>query len=69
MKQIIKYESAPAFKKFYLKNLFTNELEECTEKEFDEIVVTFRNVFEMEYDGPNRQVFKNNGEIEAVRER
>ena len=37
MKTII-CDSDTKFNKFYLKNLFTNELERCSEKEFDEIV-------------------------------
>ena len=42
MKTII-CDSNTKFNKFYLKNLFTNELEKCTEKEFDETVDKFAN--------------------------
>lgn len=70
MKQII-YESAPRFNKFYLMGLFTNELEECTENDFNEIVIKFRHLYDMKYDGPNRQLFMLHGEdvIAAARER
>lgn len=68
MKTII-CDSNTKFTKFYLKNLFTNELESCTEKEFDEIVTKHRSCYERVYDGPNAQNFIVNGEIEARRER
>ncbi len=57
------------FTRFYIKNLFTNELEGCTEREFDTIVTKHRELYEMEYDGPNAQVFKIDGVVEARRER
>lgn len=63
------YENSTRFNKFYLKNLFTNELEECSEDEFDEIVIKHRRCFDMKYDGANAQNFFINGEIEARRER
>ena len=37
MKTII-CDSNTKYNKFYLKNLFTNELEKCTEKEFDDLM-------------------------------
>ena len=67
-KQLINYERS-RFNKFYLKDLFTNKLEECTESDFDATVTKFRNMYEMKYEGPNRQVFIRNGIIEAARER
>lgn len=57
------------FNRFYIKNLFTNELERCTERDFDEIVTKHRELYQMEYDGANAQVFKIDGEVEARRER
>lgn len=68
MKTII-CDSNTKFNKFYLKNLFTNKLEKCTEKEFDEIVTKHRSCYELVYDGANAQNFISNGEIEARRER
>lgn len=68
MKAII-CDSNTRFNKFYLKNIFTNELEACTEKEFDEIVTKYRSLYQLEYDGPNAQNFILDGEIEARRER
>lgn len=65
--QTIKKENK--FTKFYLKDLFTNELVECSEREFEQIVIRFRNMYEMKYDGPNRQVFLHRNIIEAARER
>lgn len=56
------------FNKHYLKDLFTNELMECTEEDFNEIVIAFRGMYEMRYDGPNRQIFLMDGVIEAARE-
>lgn len=67
MKSII-YESNNKFNKFYLKNLFTNELESCTENEFNEIVINHRNCYVLVYDGSNAQNFIINGNIEARRE-
>jgi hypothetical protein len=66
---IIYNDNGTKFTRFYIKNLFTNELEECSEKEFDEIVTKHRNLYELEYDGSNAQVFKIDGVIEARRER
>ena len=77
---ILSQQSRNAFKKkslksklseeqFYLKNLFTNELERCKEKEFDEIVTKHRSCYELVYDGANAQNFVADGEIEARRER
>ena len=57
------------FNKFYLKNLFTNELEQCSERDFDEIVTKHRSCYELVYDGANAQNFVADGEIEARRER
>lgn len=68
MRTLISYENSE-FNKYYLKDLFTNKLTECTRKEFEETVVRFRNLYEMKYDGPNRQIFLQNGIIEAARER
>lgn len=68
MKTII-CDSDTKFNKFYLKNLFTNELERCSEKEFDEIVTKHRSCYELVYDGANAQNFVADGEIEARRER
>lgn len=65
---VIKYENHP-FNKWYLKDLFTDELVECSQKDFDEIVIRFRSMYEMKYDGPNKQLFLHNGAIEAARER
>ena len=62
-------DSDTRFTKFYLKNLFTNELERCTEKDFNEIVVRHRDCFELVYDGTNAQNFLIDGQIEARRER
>lgn len=66
---IIYKDNTTKFTKFYLKNLFTNNLEECSEQDFNEIVIRHRSLFELEYDTPNAQNFKINGEIEARRER
>ena len=68
MKTII-CDSNTRFNKFYLKNLFTNKLEQCTEKEFNEIVIKNRGCFEIVYDGINAQNYIADGEIEARRER
>lgn len=68
MKTII-CNSDTKFNKFYLKNLFTNELERCSEKEFYEIVTKHRSYYELVYDGANAQNFVADGEIEARRER
>ena len=68
MKTII-CDSDTKFNKFYLKKLFTNELERCSEKEFDEIVTKYRSCYELVYDGANAQNFVADGEIEARRER
>lgn len=67
--KIIGYNSSPKFNKFYLKNLFTNELEQCTERDFNDIVTKHKNLYELEYDGANAQNFIIDGEIEARRER
>lgn len=67
-KQLINYKRS-RFNKFYLKDLFTNKLEECTEDDFDATVTKFRSMYDMKYEGPNRQVFLRNGIIEAARER
>lgn len=56
------------FRRFYIKNLFTNELERCSERDFDEIVTAHRSLYELEWDG-NAQNFIYNGVIEARRER
>lgn len=56
------------YKKFYIKNLFTNKLEQCTERDFDTIVINHRACYDMEYDG-NAQNFLIDGVIEARRER
>lgn len=66
--KVIKYENCP-FNKFYLKDLFTNKLIECSQDDFEEIVIRFRSMYEMKYDGPNKQLFLQNGTIEAARER
>ena len=68
MKGII-YESYSSFNRFYLKNLFANELEECSEKDFEEFVIKYRSAYKRVYDGPNAQNFLINGVIEARRER
>lgn len=68
MAKIIVYDNNK-YSKFYLKNLFTGELERCSERDFDEIVTKHRNLYEREYDGVNAQVFKIDGEVEARRER
>lgn len=68
MKAII-CDSNTKFRKFYIKNLFTNELEQCTEKEFNEIVTKHRALYELVYDGANAQNFICDGVVEARRER
>lgn len=68
MAKIIVYESNK-YSRFYLKNLFTGELERCSERDFDEIVTKHRNLYKLEYDGANAQVFKIDDEVEARRER
>lgn len=68
MVKLINYEHSE-FNKYYLKDLFTNKLTECTRKEFEETVIQFRNLYEMKYNGPNKQIFLRNGVIEAARER
>ncbi len=65
---VIKYGNT-TFNKFYLKDLFTNELVECSRKDFEETVIPFRSMYEMKYQGPNKQLFLRNGTIEAARER
>lgn len=57
------------YRKFFLKNLFTNELEKCSEKDFNSIVINHRNLYKLEYDGANAQNFLIDGVIEARRER
>lgn len=57
------------FTRFFIKDLFSNELVSVSELEFDEIVTNFRDLYELEYDGPNAQNFIINGVIEARRER
>lgn len=69
MAKIIVCDSNTKFTKFYLKDLFTGELERCSERDFDEIVTKHRDLYELEYDGANAQVFKIDGEVEARRER
>lgn len=66
---MIIYEVGSKFKKFYLKDLFTNELAECTEKEFDDCVTTHRNLYEIKYEDPNTQLYMLDGVVEAKRER
>lgn len=70
MKGII-YVSNSRFKKFYIKDLFTNELKECSEELFDLTIISYRHLYEMEYQGPNTQIFrsKENGTVEGKRER
>lgn len=68
MKAII-CDSNTRFKRFYLKNIFTNQLEECSEKDFDDIVIKHRELYERVYDGANAQNFIIDGMIEARRER
>lgn len=67
--EVIICDSNTRFNKFYLKNLFTNELERCSEKEFNEIVIKHRSCYDLVYDGTNAQNFIIDGEIEARRER
>lgn len=66
---MIYYQGGTKFNKFYLKDLFTDELIECSEEEFDSIITKHRDLYEMEYDGVNRQIFKHDGVIEGARER
>ena len=69
MKGII-YVSNSRFKKFYIKDLFTNELEECSEELFNSVILQYRQLFEMEYQGPNTQIFRSkDGTVEGKRER
>ena len=63
------YESNSRFSRFFIKDLFTNELVPCSESDFDDLVISYRNLYTMEYDGPNAQVFMMNGIVEARRER
>lgn len=63
------YVGGTSFSRFWVKNLFTNELEECTEEDFDNIVIRFRNQYEMKYDGANTQLFYEGGELAAKRSR
>lgn len=63
------YKSTTRFNKFYIKGLFTNELEQCTEEDFDDIVSKHRRAFDLQYDGINAQNFLLNGKIYARRER
>ena len=66
--KVIRFDNCP-FNKFYLKDLFTNELIECSQEDFEKVVIQFRNMYEMKYDGPNKQLFLQNGTIEAAREK
>ena len=63
------YNSPSRFNKFFIKDLFTNELIPCSEKEFNDIILRFRYLFTIQYDGVNAQNFVYNGIIEARRER
>lgn len=63
------YVSPSCFTKFYLLDIFENKLVECTEKDFDDIVIKFRHLYEVEYDGANAQNFLIGGVIQARRER
>lgn len=56
------------YKRFYIKNLLTNKLERCSEKEFNEIIAKHRECFELQWDG-NAQNYLCDGVIEARRER
>ncbi len=67
--KIIICDNNTKFNKFYLKNPFTNELEQCSERDFDEIVIKNRSCYELVYDGANAQNFIIDGVIEARRER
>ena len=53
--------------KYYHKDLFTNELVECSEKDFEEEVIKFRHLYEVKYEGTNKQLFLRKGIVEAVR--
>lgn len=66
--EVIK-QNGSHFNKFYLKDLFTNELTECTAEDFEDTVIRFRNLYEMKYDSPNKQLFLRHGIVEAARER
>lgn len=57
------------YKRFFIKDLFTNELEPCSEKDFNDIVTKHRNCFELVWDGGNAQNFVVDGIVEARRER
>lgn len=63
------YNDFSKFNRFYYENLFTEKLEEVTEEEFDALVLKFRNLYELEYDGPNAQNFLYYGRVIARRER
>lgn len=69
--KIIQYASSTKFNHFEIKDLFTNELRECSEEEFDDCVTKFRNLYDMKYapDNINKQLFYSDGELYAIRER
>lgn len=67
---MIIYKGTKKFKRFYIRDLFTNELTECTEKDFNDLVITFRNLYTLEYtDNGNTQLFYSEGILEAKRSR
>jgi hypothetical protein len=66
---VIYSDNVTRFSKFFLKDLFTNNLEECTEQDFDDAVTQYRSLYELQYDTPNAQNFILNGVVEARRER
>lgn len=65
---MIVYKSTTKFTKFFLRDLFSNKLKECSEKDFDEIVVKFRNMYDLVYaDNGKTQLFYCDGVLEAKR--
>ena len=63
------FQDSSRFTRFFMTDLLTDELIQVPESVFDECVIKYRNLYDLEYDGPNAQNFLCNGRIEARRER
>lgn len=59
--------SVSRYTKFYLRNSLTGELFECSEDEFNKVVVKYRRILKFKCDNSDVQYFVINDVIEAKR--
>lgn len=63
------YFSSSRWTKFYIIDLFTNELVACSETDFNELVIKYRSLYDIEYVTPNIRDFYIDGILQARCER